>query len=173
MALARCPKCEAIIDSNDVYCRYCGCKIKEEPKDTKVDSFDAASSTSKKENITTSSTSFANKKPYAASTSSSNHLSSTEKSYHPYQNKHPYGYDEDKLGRIRLGYVFCFILVIILGILGAYLISTSLDNKIDYKIDSMIMTIGICVCVVAFVIFIITLVKLVKSYEDPVGTCNS
>ena len=170
MALARCPKCEAIIDSNDVYCRYCGCKIKEEPKDAKVDSFSAENSASKKENVTPSSTSFTNKKPYTTSTSSSNHVSSAERPYHPHENKYKY-YDENKLARIRFGYVLSFIMVIFLGLIGAYLISTSLDNKIDYKIDSTLMSIGICICFVAFVIFIITLVKLVKSYEDPVETC--
>ena len=170
MALARCPKCEAIIDSNDVYCRYCGCKIKEELKDTKVDSFVAESSVSRKESVTPSSTSFTNKKTSTGSASSSNHVSSIERPYHPHENKYKY-YDERKLARIRFGYVLSFIMVIVLGILGAYLISTSLDNKIDYKIDSTLISIGICICFVAFVIFIITLVKLVKSYEEPVETC--
>ena len=169
MALARCPKCEAIINSNDEYCRYCGCKIKEEPKDAKVDSFSAENSASKKENITSSSTSFTNKKPSTSSSWSSKALASTNKSYRPHENKRPYGYDEKKLKNARTRYILGFVIALLVAFSGACLIWLALRFRDNGKIPGDPMLLGLIL--LSVILFIVFLILLVKSYSDPVGTC--
>ncbi len=159
METLRCPKCNGIIDPNDEYCRYCGCDLKKRAKAKEFDPFEADSFSIEDESV----------EPSIDEKSLSNsHARSTEDLY-DYSNDM---YSDSKIGKIRFGFICGILLMVILIVVGVHVIVIGLDTPNGGQTISFgyvflgALTIAVTV---AFIIFFI--VKLIKSFADPVMTC--
>ena len=159
METLRCPKCNGIIDPKDEYCRYCGCNLKKPTKTKEFDPFEADNFSIDDESV----------KPSIDEKSLSNsHTSSTEDLY-DYSNGM---YSDSKIGRIRFGFICGILLMVILLVVGVHVIVIGLDTPSGGQTISFgLVFLGALIIAAAVALIIFFIVKLIKSFIDPVMTC--
>lgn len=162
MALIRCPKCEAIIDSSDETCKYCGYKVKNvtEPKVVAVPEKDSFSVDGEHFDSVSGETSVNNTNVVSTS-DASNSI--------PYET--PAAYSPNRVRELRWGY-FLLILINIALIAGAIvcLCFAIHQLKTDGETDAML-TMAVLFFAFGIPSFIYGLVRFIQSFKAPVEAC--
>ncbi len=143
MALVKCPKCKEIIDSQDAFCRFCGCEIKK----TNEDNIKATKSSSSISNAS-------NKTPI-------NKVTNIEK----------HGYSEEKIVNARLSTIVGMICAVFLGGVGIFIIVRAFDLS-TAELTKVFIVVGVFVCILALIFFLRNIIIFFKTITNPTKACR-
>ena len=162
MALKRCPKCEAIVTSEDEFCPYCGFQLKKLEKDNNVeipkkDSF--ALDKQKIETVSENKISAENSK-----------IVPNQGMLNSYPDMKPSVYSRKKIMSIRMKYFIALFLSLSFCALSVFFIIFGAFAE-ETDLHKVLLFIGVAGSIVTVLCFVYSLYRFIQAYKHPVLAC--
>ena len=162
MALKRCPKCQSIIDSEDVSCHYCGFQLKKVAKEVALPSKDSLDIDSEKfESITGDKT--LNEKHAAVSTNDDSKTGIYKKVS---------AYSNQRVRDLRWSYFAVLLVSSCILTLGIVLLILGIKKMIDFDMPEQSI-LGSAFIILGLPLFIYCLFRFIQSFKNPILVCET
>ena len=159
MAMKRCPKCQAIIDSDDEKCNYCGYRLKKESRVVSIPEKDSFSIDGEKFD------SFSGKEVFI-----DNNSKAVANEGKPY-NK-PAVFSPTRIRKLRWGYFVLMIVNLIFIGLGIMFLCFAISEIKNIGQTDVMLVLAIALFAFGLPSFIYGLVRFIQSFISPVLACE-